>query len=122
MVTGSPCMFIPLATTRSARLVSIGQAGQRQAALLAVLRLVGEVEARVDQVADHVVDAVGEDPQRDPDLRGGQADAGGVHHRLGEVGDQCAQLLVEGRRPARPACAGRGRRTGGSACSDMPTF
>ena len=44
---------------------------------------------------DIPVDVVGEDPQPDPDLRRRQADAGRVEHRLGEVGDQVAQLEIE---------------------------
>ena len=94
-MTGSPCMSKPLATTLAGPLGRVGQAGERQAALLAVLLLVGEVEGRVDQVPEHVVDVVGEDPQPDADLRRGQADAGRVEHRLGEVLDERAQLLVE---------------------------
>ena len=71
------------------------QPGERQAALLALLELGRQVEVGVDEVAELAVDPVGEDPQPDPDLRGRQARAGGVHHRLGEVLDQLAQLPVE---------------------------
>ena len=83
-----------MATTRSARVVEV-EPGQGQAALRALLRLVGEVQHRVDQVPDHVVDVVGEDPQRHPELRRGQPDAGCVEHRVGQVADQHPQLLVE---------------------------
>ena len=71
-------------------------ARDRQAALRAVLLLlVGEVQHRVDQVADDVVDVEGEHPQADAELRRGQAGAALVEHRLGQVRDQPAQLLVE---------------------------
>jgi hypothetical protein len=46
-------------------------------------------------MAEFVVDVVGEDPQADADLRGSQADAGRLHHRVGEVLDQPAQLGIE---------------------------
>ena len=67
----------------------------RQAALGAVLGLLGEVEHGVDQVADLALDVPGEDPQPDADLRRGQAGAGRLEHRVGEVLDEPAQLLVE---------------------------
>jgi hypothetical protein len=46
-------------------------------------------------VAELVVHVVGEDTQPDPDLRRGQADSRRVHHGLGEVLDQPAQLGIE---------------------------
>ena len=72
-----------------------GQLRDRQAALGAELLLVGQVEDRVDQVADLAVDVPGEDPQPDADLRRGQAGPGRLEHRVGEVLDELAQLLVE---------------------------
>ena len=71
------------------------EAGQREAALEALLLVVGQVKCRVDQMAELVVDEVGEDPQRNPELGCGQPDAGRVHHRVGQVPDQPAQLRVE---------------------------
>ena len=50
---------------------------------------------RVDEVADLALDVPGEDPQADPDLRRGQSGARRVEHRVGEVLDEAAQLLVE---------------------------
>ena len=45
---------------------------------------------------EHVIDVVGEDPQADADLRGGEADTWRFHHGVSEVLDQLAQLGVEG--------------------------
>ena len=74
-----------------------GEVGQRQAALGAVLLLVArEVQHRVDEVAERVVDVVDEHPQADADLRRGEPDAGRLEHRVDEVLDEGAQLLVEG--------------------------
>ena len=97
MVIGSPYMFCPCATTLARRRQSKARPGDGQAALRAVLLLVArEVQHRVDQVARLVVvDVVGEHPQPDADLRRGQPGPRRVEHRLGEVGDQGAQLLVE---------------------------
>ena len=54
------------------------------------------MQDRVDQVALFVLaDPICEDPQSDADLRCGQARARCVDHRLGEVGDELPQLLVE---------------------------
>ena len=116
-VIGSPYMFCPCATTLAAAAAVEGQPGDRQAALRAVLLLVArEVQHRVDQVTGLlVVDVEGEHPQPDADLRRGEPGARRVQHRLGEVGDQGAQLLVEVGDRARPACAAPGRRTGGWA-------
>ena len=115
MVTGSPCMSKPLATTRSARRAVEGQVRDRQAALRAVLLLLGQVQRRVDQVAELAVDVPGEHPQADADLRRGQPGAGRLEHRVGEVRDQPAQLLVEVGDRRRPGCAAPGPRTDGSA-------
>ena len=55
---------------------------------------------RADEAASVVLSGV-EDPstttdaEPDPDLRRREARAGGVAHRVGEVGDQLAQLPVE---------------------------
>ena len=77
IVIGSPYMFWPWATTCSAAGAVEGEPGDGQAALVAVLLLVvGEVQHRVDQVAELVVDVVGEHPQADADLRRGQAAPG----------------------------------------------
>ena len=46
-------------------------------------------------MADLVVDVPGEHPQPDADLRCRQPGAGRVEHRVGEVLDEPAQLLVE---------------------------
>ena len=74
-----------------------GEPGDRQAALRPFLGLVaGKVQHGVDQVTRLlIVDVIGEHPQRDTDLRRGQADAGRVEHRLLEIGDQLAQFAVE---------------------------
>ncbi len=80
---------------RQGALAVVGQLGKGQAALGAVLDLLRQVEHRVDQVADLVVDVPGEGAQPDPDLRRGQAGPGRGQHGVGEVGDQGAQLLVE---------------------------
>ena len=95
ITTGSPCMSKPFATTRNARVVVVDQAREGQAALFALLLLVRQVEARVHEVAEDAVDVVREDAQADADLRRGEAGAGRVHHRLLEVLDEDAQLLVE---------------------------
>ena len=95
MVTGSPCMSKPWATTESARRQSKVSSGiDRQPSGPSWIS-VGEVEPRVDQVADLAVDVPGEDPQPDADLRRGEAGAGRVEHGVGEVLDEPAQLLVE---------------------------
>ena len=83
------------------------EVGHRQAALVALLHLLGEVEHGVDEVADHVVDVVDEDPQADAELRGRETGARGVDHRVGEVLDELAQLLVEG---LHRGCRGREHR------------
>src|ERR1700744_1321721 len=72
-----------------------GQAGERQAALLVGVLLLGQVERGVDQVPQLVVDEVGEHPQPHTNLRRGQTGAGGVHHGVGEVLDQLAQFGIE---------------------------
>jgi hypothetical protein len=46
-------------------------------------------------VAHHIVHVEGEHPQADAELRGGQPRATFVAHRLDQVADQPAQLLVE---------------------------
>ena len=70
--------------------------GDRQAALGAVLLLlVGELEHRVDQVPDDVVNVEGEHPQPDADLRGGETGAVLLAHGVEQVLDQLAQLTVE---------------------------
>ena len=71
------------------------QAGEGQASLLVGLLIVGQLQHRVDQVTDHVVDVVGEDPKADTDLRRGQAEPGRLQHRVGQVLDQAAQFGVE---------------------------
>jgi hypothetical protein len=74
------------------------QAGERQAALLVLLRLTGQVEYRVDQVPVLVVVVAhveGEHPQRHADLWRGEPDAGRVQHGLGEVRHQLLQLAIE---------------------------
>ena len=91
----------------------VGQLRERQASLRAVLELRGQVQGRVDQVPDLAVDVPGEDPQPDADLRRGEAGAGCLEHRVGEVGDQLPELAVEVDHLDRPACGGRDRRTGG---------
>jgi hypothetical protein len=74
-----------------------GQTGNGQAAFRAVLLLVvREVQHRVHQMPGHrVVDVIGEHPQAHADLRRREALARGLEHRLGEVGHERAQLLVE---------------------------
>ena len=69
--------------------------GDRQAALRAVLGVLGQGQRRVDEVAHLVVDEPGEHPQADPDLRRGQSGARRLQHRVGQVLDQPAELLVE---------------------------
>jgi len=73
----------------------IGQAGQREAALLAVLLLVRQIKIRIHEMAGLIIDAVGEDPQADADLGGCETQAWRVHHRVGQILDEDAQLLVE---------------------------
>lgn len=70
--------------------------GEREAALVTLLALLGEVEDGVDEVPDLVVGVVGEHAQRHPELRGGEPRPGGGEHRLLEVLDELPQLLVEG--------------------------
>ena len=41
------------------------------------------------------VEVVGEHAKSHADLRRGEADARGVEHRLGEIGDERSQFLVE---------------------------
>src|SRR5579859_2885560 len=68
----------------------------RQAALGAVLLLrVGELQHRVDQVPDDVVHVEREHAQAHADLRRGEPGAVVGPHRVDQVGDQLAQLLVE---------------------------
>ena len=88
-------MSKPVATTDSARLQSKVRSGiDRQPSGPSWISS-GQVEPRVDQVAELAVDVPGEHPQADADLRRGQAGAGRVEHRVGEVLDERAQLLVE---------------------------
>ncbi len=56
---------------------------------------VGELQHRVDQVAQHVVDVEGEHPQAHAELRGGEAGTVALTHGVGQVGDERAQLGVE---------------------------
>ena len=70
----------------------------------AVLLLLGQVEDRVDKVAELALHVPREHPQPDPDLRRGQAGARRGEHRVGEVGDQPPQLLVEVRHRDRRGC------------------
>ena len=101
--------------TRSGRFSSNDEPGQRQAALLAVHHLLAErAEDRIDEVADLVVDVVGEDPQRHPDLRRGQPGTRRVAHGVGQVLHQPAQLLVE-----RGDRLGAGARSTGSPSRRM---
>src|SRR5918998_1072822 len=73
------------------------QARDGQAALVAVLGLLGQLDdPRVDQVADLAVDVVAEDPGAHPDLRGGQPGAAGVVDGLLEVAHQGGEFPVEG--------------------------
>jgi hypothetical protein len=72
-----------------------GELGDRQAALVAVLRLVGQVEDRVDQVADLIVDPPGEDTQTYTDLRGGEPAPRGVLHGVDEIAHERLEFLVE---------------------------
>src|SRR5262249_9149896 len=70
----------------------------RQASLRAVLLLlVREAQLRVDQMPDDIVDVEDEDSQPHSDLRCGEPGPALAEQRLGEVLDQRAQLLVEGR-------------------------
>ena len=46
-------------------------------------------------MAELALDVPGEDPQADADLRRREAGAGRGEHRVGEVGDELAQLAVE---------------------------
>ena len=80
---------------RNARGVSKKMPGNDRQTLLTLLHLRGQVEAGIDQMTQLVVDVKGEDPQTHADLRGRQASARGVHHRVGQVFDQLTQLLVE---------------------------
>ena len=95
IVTGSPCMSNPFATTDSARWQSKVRSGIDRQPSGPNCSSVGQVEHRVDQVADLVLDVPGEHPQPDADLRGGEPGSGCVEHRVGEVLDELAQLLVE---------------------------
>jgi len=71
------------------------QPRQRETALVVLFRLAFKPQHRVDEVPGLVIDVVGEHPQADADLRGGEPDAGRLQHGLGEVLDQLAQLKVE---------------------------
>ena len=71
------------------------QPGKGQAALGAVLAVLGELQHRVDQMAELAVDVPGEHPQPDADLGRGEPGARCVDHRVGQVGDELAQLAVE---------------------------
>src|ERR1700733_8966769 len=74
----------------------VHQAGERQAALVVLVGLLGQVEDRVDQVPGLVViHVVRENPQTDADLGRGQADAGRFQHSVGQVLHQPSQLGVE---------------------------
>ena len=95
MVTGSPYMSKPRATTESARLQSMRSSGiDRQPSGPSWISS-ERVSSRVDEVAELAVDVPGEHPQADAELRRGQAGAGRVEHRVGQVRDEGAQLLVE---------------------------
>ena len=91
------------------------EAGDREAAFLAVLDLLGQRQLRVDEVAELAVDVPGEHPQPDTELGRGQAAAGRVEHGVGQVRHQGAQLLVEVDDRGRQACAARGNRRAGWA-------
>ena len=72
--------------------------GDRQAALGTELLLVADrLERRVDQVPGEAPAVVGEHAQPDAQLRRGEPGAALLVHRVGQVGDQLAQLRVEGR-------------------------
>ena len=57
--------------------------------------VVGQMQGRIDQVSDHIVDDVREHPQTDPELWCGQSCSRRIHHRVGEILDKVTQLLVE---------------------------
>ena len=72
-------------------------AGHRQAALVAVLDLLRQLDdRRVHHVPDLAVDVVGERADADPDLRRGQPRAAGVVDGLDQVAHQGRQPAVEG--------------------------
>jgi hypothetical protein len=73
----------------------IGQAREREAALVVLLPLLRQVERGVNEVAEHVVHVVREHSQPHANLRGGQAEPRGIHHRVGEILDQPAQFGIE---------------------------
>src|SRR5918997_3460424 len=71
-------------------------AGDGQAALVAVLGLLGQLDdPRVDQVPDASVDIVGEGAQPDADLRCGDAGPARVGDGVLQVAHERRQLLVE---------------------------
>ena len=94
-MTGSPNALNPRATTCTERGVSNRSPGKREAALRTGLLVVAEGQVGVDQVTGDALDPVGEDPQPDPQLGGGEAGRPGIQHGVGEVADQATQLGVE---------------------------
>src|SRR5699024_8602732 len=68
-----------------------------EAALVDGSRLPGDLhDARVDEVADLVVDVVAEHAQADADLRGGDSGPPGRAHTVEEIGDETRDPLVDG--------------------------
>jgi len=65
-------------------------------------------------MTDDVFDVEDEHTQADADLGSREAGTGGVEKRVGQVGDERAQLLIEIDDRIGPACATPGRRRGGS--------
>ena len=55
-----------------------------------VSSLAGQVQGGIDQMTQIILNVVGEDPQADADLGGGEPGARCVEHRLGELLDQLA--------------------------------
>ena len=86
---------MPFATTRIARLVGKARPGKDRQPSSPSSSSVDRSSEGLIEVPERVVDVVGEDPQADPDLGRGETDARRVHHRLGEVAHERAQLLVE---------------------------
>ena len=75
--------------------------------------LVGEVEIRIDQMAQITVDVVGEDAQAHPQLRRGQIRPRGPPSSCRSGPSPGAAIACRSRRPVPPDCAEPGRRTAG---------
>jgi len=81
-------------THRALRVES--EPGKGEAPLFAILYVGREVEVGVDEVADIIIDPVGEDPEGNANLGSRETGARCILHCLGQILHELAQLLVEG--------------------------